>query len=111
MNRDGNNFLSFLIGAATGIAIGMLFAPKTGEETREDLKETIDNLKYKVDDLYHRGIIKSTEIYDKSKVKASEIKDKANELKEKANEYYEKGKETTVDFINKKNKRSKEVED
>ena len=104
MSRDGNNFLSFLIGAATGVAIGMLFAPKAGEETREDLKESIDNLKYKVDDLYHRGIIKTTELYDKSKAKA-------NELKDKANEYYEKGKETTIDFINKKNKKNKEVEE
>jgi len=30
----------FLIGGATGIAIGLLFAPKAGKEIREDLSET-----------------------------------------------------------------------
>ena len=67
MSKEVSGMFSFLLGLSAGLALGVLFAPKAGEETREDLKETIDNLKYKVDDLYHRGIIKSTEIYDKSK--------------------------------------------
>lgn len=34
----------FLIGAGLGIGLGMLFAPKSGKETRKDLKEKMDNL-------------------------------------------------------------------
>ena len=34
----------FVAGAAVGVGLGMLFAPKAGEETRRDLKEKFDEL-------------------------------------------------------------------
>lgn len=76
---------SFILGVSAGVALGLLFAPKAGEETREDIKETMDNIKYKVDDLYHRGVIKTSELY-------------------------EKGKEKTADFLDKRKKKSDEVD-
>jgi gas vesicle protein len=36
MDRSG--FANFLLGLGVGIGIGMLFAPKTGEQTRELIK-------------------------------------------------------------------------
>ncbi|TKZ35777.1 YtxH domain-containing protein, partial [Brachyspira catarrhinii] len=56
MSKEVSGLFSFILGVTAGVALGILFAPKAGEETREDIKETIDNLKYKVDDLYHRGV-------------------------------------------------------
>lgn len=39
-NQDGNSFLTGLIlGAVVGLAIGFLYAPRSGKETRELLKE------------------------------------------------------------------------
>ena len=38
---------SFILGVSAGVALGLLFAPKAGEETREDIKETMDNIKKK----------------------------------------------------------------
>ena len=36
---DRNGLSSFLLGLGVGVAVGMLFAPKSGEETRELLKK------------------------------------------------------------------------
>ena len=35
---DKNGLSSFLLGLSVGVAIGMLFAPKSGQETREIIK-------------------------------------------------------------------------
>ena len=83
MSKEVSAMFSFLLGLSTGIALGVLFAPKAGEETREDIKETMDNIKYKVDDIYHRSVLKTSELV-------------------------EKGKEKTNDFIKKKKKRTAE---
>ena len=41
----------FLAGAAIGVGLGILFAPKSGAETRKELKEKIDELVVKVKEL------------------------------------------------------------
>ncbi len=40
MNRDG--WASFVLGLGIGVGLGMIFAPKSGEETRELLKSKAD---------------------------------------------------------------------
>ena len=37
MSKRGN----FLLGAGIGLGLGILFAPKSGKETREDLKKSL----------------------------------------------------------------------
>ena len=41
----------FLTGVAVGAALGILFAPKKGSETREDLKELFEDLMNKIRDI------------------------------------------------------------
>ena len=41
----------FLAGAAIGVGLGVLFAPKAGSETRKELKEKFDELVKKVKEL------------------------------------------------------------
>jgi gas vesicle protein len=36
---DKNGFSSFLLGLGVGVGIGMLFAPKSGQETRQIIKD------------------------------------------------------------------------
>ena len=76
---------SFLLGLTAGLALGVLFAPKAGEETREDIKETMDNIKFKVDDIYHRSVLKTSELVEKGK--------------EKTNDFFEKRKKRTAEEV------------
>ncbi|WP_297204068.1 YtxH domain-containing protein [uncultured Brachyspira sp.] len=76
MSKEVSGIFSFLLGITTGVALGILFAPKAGEETREDIKETVENIKYKVDDIYHRGVLKTSEFVEKGKEKTNDFFDK-----------------------------------
>ena len=46
-----SGFGKFLLGAAVGLGLGILFAPKKGSETRKDLKEKLDELVEKIKDI------------------------------------------------------------
>jgi gas vesicle protein len=52
-DRDsGSSFLiGFILGAVAGVAVGFLYAPKTGKETRELLKEKIGEVRGKAGEI------------------------------------------------------------
>lgn len=93
----------FLAGAAIGAGIGLLFAPKTGKETRKDLTEKIDELLSKAKEIdideIRENIEKKAEelkeeLKDLDKEKALNIaKKKAKQIGEKANELVDYAKE------------------
>jgi gas vesicle protein len=65
-NRDaGNFFTGMVIGAVIGLAVGFLFAPQSGEETRQLIKEKAVMAREK-----------AAEIKDKVKKASADIKDK-----------------------------------
>jgi gas vesicle protein len=73
MSNDNNNDNSMLyllagvgLGALIGAAAGMLFAPKAGTETREELNEKFNELKHKTEEWINeqktkRAVTQSTE--------------------------------------------------
>ena len=85
-------FLGFIAGAAAGAAIGVMFAPDKGTETRKKIKnqakkvgdDVKDGLSHKIEELNHflSGFVDET----KSKIADLERKTKqeAREVKEKA---------------------------
>ncbi len=63
----------FLVGVAIGLAIGFLYAPRTGKETRELLKGKAEEMEKK-----------ATEVAEKVKESAAEMKKKAEAKIEEA---------------------------
>ena len=117
----------FAVGAAIGAGLGLLFAPKKGEEIRKELKVKLDDLLKKVDEIDAEDVknefdtrlnaIKK-ELKDLDKEKALDIaKEKEKELKKQAEELValakEKGtpvlKESAEDVLETVIKASKEA--
>ena len=64
----GNLGMGFLLGAVVGVAIGMLYAPRSGVETRAMISEKADEVKEKVN-----------EAVDMVKEKASSMRGRAEQ--------------------------------
>ncbi len=90
-----------MAGVGIGLGLGFLFAPKSGEATRKELKEKMDEMLNRVKNMDSEdvkktietkvnGLKKDLENLDKEKVletakkKAKEIQEKANDLVEYA---------------------------
>lgn len=74
MAKEGNGFGKFLAGAAIGVGLGVLFAPKTGSETRKELKQKFDELVKKIKE------IDVDEVKDNFLKKIDEIKEELADL-------------------------------
>jgi len=73
---DKNGLSSFLLGLGVGVAIGMLFAPKSGQETREIIKsKTGEGTDY--------------------------LKQRSSEFKQSAAEWVDKGKQSASEWVDK----------
>jgi gas vesicle protein len=53
-NSESNGLFYFLAGTVAGAALGILFAPRAGEETREQLKDWMKERKEKGSELLHK---------------------------------------------------------
>ncbi|MFN7992990.1 MAG: YtxH domain-containing protein [Bryobacteraceae bacterium] len=78
---DKSGFSSFLLGLGVGIGIGMLFAPKSGADTRQLIKD------------------KAGESGDFIKQRGTELKDSAGDLIAKGKEALGRQKDTISDAM------------
>ena len=78
---EKNGLSSFLLGLGVGVGIGMLFAPKSGEETRKIIKE------------------KAGEGTEFVKQRSTEIKQTASEWVEKGKDALNRQKDTISDAV------------
>lgn len=78
---DSDNFgaflVGFLVGGITGAAVSLLYAPKSGEETRTVIKEKAIELKDKT-------AVTAEEAYRKAELAANEAAAKAQEFLKEA---------------------------
>lgn len=108
MTKKKSNAGKFVLGAAIGATLGVLFAPKSGKETRKAIKEKAEDLIEKTKEIDVQevrdtieekvsDIIEEMKDLDKEKV-AKIAKKKAAELKKHAEELveYTKKKATPV---------------
>lgn len=84
MREEGKLLAAFLIGGLIGAAAALLYAPKSGEETRREIKKRAKELKKKTvraaEDLYEE----IEELSDTLKRKIEELKQKGQDLSEDA---------------------------
>ena len=76
-SKDNGSGISFLVGVAVGAFIGaataLLVAPKTGSETREDLKDVSADLKVKANSFVQVVSDKSKELMECAKDKIGQV--------------------------------------
>ena len=109
MSKKGTGKL--ILGAGLGAGLALLFAPKKGEELREDLKKRVSELVDKAKQLDKEDVKESLEnkideikkeIEDLDKEKVKKIAEKkAKELKKKTEELVEYAKEKGTPVLEK----------
>jgi gas vesicle protein len=93
-DNDNGGFGWFLAGLGIGALVGVLYAPKAGKETREDLKASALDAKDRAAKLY-------ADTTDQVTGYVQQGKDVANEYVDKGREYYEKGRSQFNDYVDK----------
>ncbi len=81
--KNGDLVKGLFIGGLIGMALGILFAPKSGKETREDLSRTANEVLAKAKEEYEKAAEKSRLAYEAS---LKHLKDFNESAKEKAAE-------------------------
>ena len=112
-NDDGSSGLAwFLAGLGIGTLVGVLYAPKAGVETREDLLNSARDAQAKAADLADQARQRAGEYVETGKQYVEQGKQKAADLVEqgkqqaaasmdKGREYYEKGRTQWSQYVEK----------
>ena len=92
------------IGGLIGVVLGVLYAPKSGKETREDIARTTEDLLSRGKEEYEKAVEKSKTAYETAvkHLKGLEIsaKEKVEEIESKASEFAHKGADALADSKN-----------
>lgn len=92
--RGGSVFGAFLLGGLVGAVLGLLFAPRSGKETRDLIADRAEDYWGQGVEMYETGKDKAAEVYATGREKATEIYETG---REKATEIYSVGRERVAD--------------
>lgn len=84
-NNSGEVILALILGGIIGAAVGILYAPRSGKETREKLQDIGEDLVDKFEDV-------GEDVKSKTKRIVNEGKDRIIAQKEKIEDAFEAGK-------------------
>ena len=95
---SGSVLLSFLLGGVVGAGLALLFAPQSGRETRQKIKDLADDVKEKSAEYVNQAKEKAASLvedgkgyYDEKKSILKSAVDAGKEAYEKEKEKYAKG--------------------
>ena len=96
-DRQFDFLKGLFVGGLIGVVIGVLYAPKSGKETREDIARKAEELMDKAKEEYEQAVQASKKAYEAAKEKVLQAEDKVEEVEGKASELAGKGKEVLQD--------------
>ena len=73
-NSDGGFLSGLILGGLVGAAVGMLYAPKSGEETRSELLDRTSELRGRAEDLAEDALKRAQELQKEAKLLQEEAK-------------------------------------
>ncbi len=85
-DRDGNSFLWFLAGLGVGAVVGILYAPRSGSETRDAIRSKADESREYMRERSERARAQASEWVEKGR-------DVLNQQKEQFRSAYEAGRQ------------------
>src|SRR6185437_16305847 len=84
----------FLAGLGVGALVGVLYAPKAGKETREDLVASALDAREKAAALAQQGKERAADL-------AAQGKQQVNEYVDRGKEYYDRGRNQWAEYVEK----------
>lgn len=102
MSDDRNSgasgiILSFLLGGLTGAALAILFAPRSGKETREILGEKIREGRERGHDIKEKAVHKGREVLEDAQAYADRAKETLEKRKDRLAAAVEAGRQAYRD--------------
>lgn len=102
-DSGASGFGWFLAGLGVGALVGVLYAPKSGKETREDIVSGALDAKERAAVLAQRGAEAASQYVDQGKQAVNQYVDQskqvAGEYVDKGREYYDKGRSQWTEYV------------
>lgn len=90
--NSGSVFTAFLIGAAAGAAVALLYAPAPGDETRRRLAEKAREGRERADELGRHG----REFVNRQRENLTAVVDRGREAVDRGREAYDQSRKETL---------------
>ncbi|MDR1523343.1 MAG: YtxH domain-containing protein [Endomicrobium sp.] len=90
MSDNKGTFLAFILGGIIGVAVGVLYAPKSGKETRKSIRRLSEDIVDNVNDLGEDIAKAGKRIYEEGREKVLSGRDKVSEAFDVGKKAFEK---------------------
>jgi gas vesicle protein len=87
-DRDGGSFLWFLAGLGVGAVVGVLYAPRSGSETRETLRSKAEEGREYVRDRARKAREQASDLVDRGREVAKQQKEQFRSAYEAGRQAY-----------------------